>query len=211
MDEIFGYFPPTANPPSKQPLLTLLKQARAFGLGVVLATQNPVDLDYKGLSNAGTWFIGRLQTDRDKQRVLDGLEGAAAQHRQQLQSAKDGTDSGRAGQSRLLDEQHARRRAGGLPDALGAVVPARPADAQPDQAVDGSDQSRSAASGGDSSDRCPAASAASSAAPALRRIRGDKASARRCAPRSPSSLCRRVADRAAARRCIAPTSTAQRK
>jgi hypothetical protein len=78
MDEIFGYFPPVANPPSKQPLLTLLKQARAFGLGVVLATQNPVDLDYKGLSNAGTWFIGRLQTARDKARVLDGLEGAAA-------------------------------------------------------------------------------------------------------------------------------------
>ncbi len=78
MDEIFGYFPPVANPPSKAPLLTLLKQARAFGLGIVLATQNPVDLDYKGLSNAGTWFIGRLQTDRDKQRVLDGLEGAAA-------------------------------------------------------------------------------------------------------------------------------------
>lgn len=77
MDEIFGYFPPTANPPSKPPLLTLLKQARAFGLGVVLATQNPVDLDYKGLGNTGTWFIGRLQTDRDKQRVLDGLEGAA--------------------------------------------------------------------------------------------------------------------------------------
>ena len=64
MDEIFGYFPPTAEPPSKKPLLTLLKQARAFGLGVVLATQNPVDLDYKGLSNAGTWLIGRLQTDR---------------------------------------------------------------------------------------------------------------------------------------------------
>jgi hypothetical protein len=78
MDEIFGYFPPVANPPSKQPLLTLLKQARAFGLGVVLATQNPVDLDYKGLSNCGTWFIGRLQTDRDKKRVIDGLEGAAA-------------------------------------------------------------------------------------------------------------------------------------
>ncbi|HJW83943.1 MAG TPA: DUF87 domain-containing protein, partial [Anaerolineae bacterium] len=78
MDEIFGYFPPVANPPSKTPLLTLLKQARAFGLGVVLATQNPVDLDYKGLSNAGTWFLGRLQTDRDKARVLDGLEGAAA-------------------------------------------------------------------------------------------------------------------------------------
>ena len=78
MDEIFGYFPPVKNPPSKAPLLTLLKQARAFGLGVVLSTQNPVDLDYKGLSNAGTWFIGRLQTDRDKARVLEGLEGAAA-------------------------------------------------------------------------------------------------------------------------------------
>jgi hypothetical protein len=78
MDEIFGYFPPVANPPSKQPLLTLLKQARAFGIGVVLATQNPVDLDYKGLANAGTWFIGRLQTERDKARLLDGLAGAAA-------------------------------------------------------------------------------------------------------------------------------------
>jgi hypothetical protein len=77
MDEISGYFPPVANPPSKLPLLTLLKQARAFGVGVALATQNPVDLDYKGLSNAGTWFIGRLQTERDAARVLDGLEGAA--------------------------------------------------------------------------------------------------------------------------------------
>jgi hypothetical protein len=78
MDEIFGYFPPVGNPPSKTPLLTLLKQARAFGLGVVLSTQNPVDLDYKGLANTGTWFIGRLQTERDKRRVLEGLEGAAA-------------------------------------------------------------------------------------------------------------------------------------
>ncbi len=78
MDEIFGFFPPTANPPSKRPMLTLLKQARAYGLGVVLATQNPVDLDYKGLSNTGTWFLGRLQTERDKARVLDGLEGALA-------------------------------------------------------------------------------------------------------------------------------------
>ena len=77
MDEIFGYFPPVANPPSKLPLLTLLKQGRAFGLGVVLVTQNPVDLDYKGLSNTGTWFIGRLQTERDKARVLEGLEGIA--------------------------------------------------------------------------------------------------------------------------------------
>jgi len=78
MDEIFGFFPPVAEPPSKRPLLTLLKQARAFGVGILLATQNPVDLDYKGLSNAGTWFIGRLQTDNDKQRVLAGLEGVAA-------------------------------------------------------------------------------------------------------------------------------------
>jgi hypothetical protein len=78
MDEIAGYFPPVANPPSKPPLLTLLKQGRAFGLGVVLATQNPVDLDYKGLSNIGTWFLGRLQTERDKARVLDGLEGTGA-------------------------------------------------------------------------------------------------------------------------------------
>lgn len=78
MDEIFGYFPPVKNPPSKAPLLTLLKQARAFGLGVVLSTQNPVDLDYKGLANTGTWFIGRLQTEGDKQRVMAGLEGAAA-------------------------------------------------------------------------------------------------------------------------------------
>jgi len=78
MDEVFGYLPPTANPPSKVPMLTLLKQARAFGLGIVLATQNPVDLDYKALSNAGTWFLGRLQTERDKARVIEGLEGASA-------------------------------------------------------------------------------------------------------------------------------------
>lgn len=77
MDEIQGYMPPVANPPTKRLLLTLLKQARAYGLGLVLATQNPVDLDYKGLSNAGTWFIGRLQTERDKARVMEGLEGAA--------------------------------------------------------------------------------------------------------------------------------------
>jgi hypothetical protein len=77
IDEVFGFLPPVAEPPSKRPLLTLLKQARAFGLGVVLGTQNPVDLDYKGLGNIGTWFLGRLQTERDKQRLLDGLEGAA--------------------------------------------------------------------------------------------------------------------------------------
>lgn len=77
MDEIYGFFPPTANPPSKTPMITLLKQARAFGLGIVLATQNPVDLDYKGLANCGTWFIGKLQTERDKARILEGLKTAS--------------------------------------------------------------------------------------------------------------------------------------
>ncbi len=91
MDEIFGYFPPTAMPPSKLPMLTLMKQARAFGLGIVLATQNPVDLDYKGLSNAGTWFIGRLQTERDRDRVIDGLLSAQA-----------GAGFDRAGLARLM-------------------------------------------------------------------------------------------------------------
>jgi len=79
IDELFGYFPPTAEPPSKRPLLTLIKQARAFGLGLVLVTQNPVDLDYKGLTNAGTWFIGKLQAERDKARVLEGIQGAIAE------------------------------------------------------------------------------------------------------------------------------------
>lgn len=88
MDEIYGYFPPVANPPAKAPLLTLLKQARAYGLGVVLTTQNPVDLDYKGLSNTGTWFIGRLQTERDKLRVLEGLEGASAAQGQVFDRAR---------------------------------------------------------------------------------------------------------------------------
>ena len=77
-DEIFGYLPPVGNPPSKQPMLRMLKQARAFGVGQVLVTQNPVDVDYKALSNAGTWFIGKLQTEQDKNRLLDGLESATA-------------------------------------------------------------------------------------------------------------------------------------
>ena len=77
MDEIYGYLPPSRNPPSKQPLLRMLKSGRAFGLGLLLATQNPVDVDYKALSNAGTWFIGKLQTEQDKNRLLDGLESAA--------------------------------------------------------------------------------------------------------------------------------------
>jgi DNA helicase HerA-like ATPase len=78
MDEVAGYLPPTANPPTKKPIMLLLKQARAFGLGVVLSTQNPVDVDYKALSNAGTWMIGRLQTEQDKARLVDGLSSAPA-------------------------------------------------------------------------------------------------------------------------------------
>jgi hypothetical protein len=109
-DEIFGYLPPVANPPSKAPLLKLLKQARAFGIGLTLATQNPVDLDYKALSNCGTWMLGRLQTERDKARVLDGLEGVAA-------SAGEGFDragldqvlSGLGKRVFLLHNVHARR------------------------------------------------------------------------------------------------------
>ncbi|MFP4457759.1 MAG: ATP-binding protein [Clostridia bacterium] len=77
MDDMYGYLPPVANPPSKKLFMTLLKQARAYGLGLVLSTQNPVDLDYKALSNTGTWFIGRLQTERDKERVIAGLQGAS--------------------------------------------------------------------------------------------------------------------------------------
>ncbi len=77
MDEVFGYVPPSASPPPKKPILTIFKQGRAFGLGLVLSTQNPVDLDYKAMSNAGTWLVGRLQTENDKARVLEGLRSAA--------------------------------------------------------------------------------------------------------------------------------------
>ncbi|RLE92554.1 MAG: hypothetical protein DRJ46_00735 [Thermoprotei archaeon] len=87
-DEVYGFFPPIANPPSKKPLMTLLKQARAFGLGVLLATQNPVDVDYKGLTNIGTWFIGRLQARRDKERLLEGLEQAASEGGRSLEKAE---------------------------------------------------------------------------------------------------------------------------
>lgn len=107
MDEIFGYFPPTANPPSKTPMLTLLKQARAFGVGCVLATQNPVDLDYKGLGNTGTWFIGRLQTERDKMRVLDGLEGASTSAGKHFDRATlDATLSGLGKRVFLMNNVH---------------------------------------------------------------------------------------------------------
>jgi hypothetical protein len=106
MDEVAGYVPPLANPPSKAPLLTLLKQARAFGLGVVLATQNPVDLDYKALSNIGTWFLGRLQTERDKLRVLDGLEGAIAGSHQFDRAEMDRTLSALGKRVFLLHNVH---------------------------------------------------------------------------------------------------------
>ena len=135
LDEVAGYMPPVANPPSKQALLLLMKQARAFGLGVVLATQNPIDIDYKGLSNAGTWFLGRLQTERDKARLLDGLEGA-------LQGQGATFDRGET--ERILSSLQKRTfflhnvhedRPGDLPDALGDVVPARAADEGSDQAA----------------------------------------------------------------------------
>jgi hypothetical protein len=107
MDEIAGYFPPVANPPAKTPLITLLKQGRAFGLGVVLATQNPVDLDYKGLANTGTWLLGRLQTERDKARVLEGLEGAAAGAKQKFDRDRmEQTLAGLANRVFLLNNVH---------------------------------------------------------------------------------------------------------
>ena len=108
-DEIFGYIPPIGNPPSKQPMLRMLKQARAFGVGQVLVTQNPVDLDYKGLSNTGTWFIGKLQTEQDKQRLLDGLEGAAASQPPGMdRSAYDRMISGLGKRVFLMQNVHAK-------------------------------------------------------------------------------------------------------
>lgn len=93
MDEVFGFVPPTAAPPSKKPILTILKQARAFGVGMVLATQNPVDLDYKAISNAGTWMVGRLQTERDKVRLLEGLESVSGDtDRAELDATISGLD-----------------------------------------------------------------------------------------------------------------------
>ena len=114
-DEVFGYLPPhPANPPSKQPLMTLLKQARAFGVGVLLATQNPVDLDYKALSNAGTWFVGKLQTERDKARLLEGLEASAAERARSPTAPTWRTVIAVAGQPRLPDARHPSRGAGGF-------------------------------------------------------------------------------------------------
>ena len=135
MDEMFGYLPPhPANPPTKKPLLTLLKQARAFGLGLILATQNPVDLDYKALSNAGTWFIGRMQTDRDKQRLLDGLEGVEVGKGGTSRAEFDRMISALKSRVFLLHNVH-EERAGGVPHPLGHELPARPADPHPGAAT----------------------------------------------------------------------------
>ncbi len=142
MDEIFGFFPPTANPPSKGPLLTLLKQGRAAGVGVVLATQNPVDLDYKGLSNIGTWWLGRLQTERDKARLLDGLEGASDHAR--LRSLGDRSAALEPHQPCVPHAQRPRGQPDAVSVALGAVVPARPARARRHQAAHRGAQGRGA-------------------------------------------------------------------
>ena len=107
MDEVFGFLPPTAEPPSKKPLLTLLKQARASGVGIVLATQNPVDLDYKALGNAGTWLVGRLQAQQDKDRLLDGIEGAATIPGGMDRAALDAAISGLGKRAFLLHNVHA--------------------------------------------------------------------------------------------------------
>jgi hypothetical protein len=123
MDEVFGFCPPTANPPSKKPMLTILKQARAFGVGMVLSTQNPVDLDYKAMSNAGTWMVGRLQTENDKKRVLEGLSiGGRDGRRGGVRSPHLGT--------RQADLRHAHGEGlptGGVHHPVGDVVPGRSA------------------------------------------------------------------------------------
>ena len=131
-DEIFGFLPPVANPPSKAPLLTILKQARAFGLGLVVATQNPVDLDYKALANAGTWMLGRLQTDRDKARVLDGLEGAAAAREPRFDRAEIDHLLSASG-SAVPAPQRPRKGAGLVRDPVDAVLSARAAGTGRDQ------------------------------------------------------------------------------
>ncbi len=110
MDEIYGYFPPVKNPPSKRPLLTLLKQSRAYGLGIVLTTQNPLDLDYKGLANIGTWWIGRLQTENDRARLLDGMQDAARASGENFsRSEMDRLIAGLNKREFLMNSVHARR------------------------------------------------------------------------------------------------------
>ena len=128
MDEVAGYLPPTADPPTKKPIMTLMKQARAFGVGVVLATQNPVDVDYKAISNAGTWMIGRLQTERDKQRLLDGMSAAERRRRRRRRRRHDQ----RPGQARVRAAPGRQGPARGVHDPLGDELPPRADDQGPD-------------------------------------------------------------------------------
>ena len=129
-DEIFGYCPPyPKNPPSKVPLLALIKQARAMGLGVVLATQNPVDLDYKGLANIGAWFVGRLRTERDKARVLDGLESAATESGSGIDRDEIEQAAGQSAAARVCAFRRARRAAHRVQEPPGDELLARAADA----------------------------------------------------------------------------------
>ena len=133
MDEIFGYFPPhPANPPTKRPLLTLLKQARAQGVGVVLATQNPVDLDYKGLANMGTWMVGHAPDRPGPRAAARRARWARASTPPRSTALLDATRK----RVFLLHDVH---RSGPVPAslALGDVVPARAADARGDRAPDG--------------------------------------------------------------------------
>ena len=127
-DEIFGYLPPVANPPSKQPMLRMLKQARAFGVGQVLVTQNPVDVDYKALSNAGTWMIGKLQTDQDKQRLLDGLDSAMSGSLDRAEYDRLISTLGK--RVFLLHNVNAKGPVA-VPDPLGDELPDRTADPHP--------------------------------------------------------------------------------
>ena len=130
MDEVAGYLPPTAMPPTKKPIMTLMKQARAFGVGVVLATQNPVDIDYKAISNAGTWMVGRLQTERDKDRLLDGMTRGRRRRRHRRGERHDQW----AEQAGVRAAPRRQGRAGGLHDPLGDELPPRSDDEGPDQA-----------------------------------------------------------------------------
>ena len=134
MDEVFGFVPPTAAPPAKRPILTILKQARAFGVGMVLSTQNPVDLDYKAISNAGTWMIGRLQTERDRDRLLDGMRSAGGT----VDIAELADTIGNLGKREFVFHS---TRGGGVPTRFGTrwamSYSARPADSRADQCAHG--------------------------------------------------------------------------
>ena len=133
MDEVMGYLPPTAMPPTKKPIMTLMKQARAFGVGVVLATQNPVDIDYKAISNAGTWMVGRLQTERDKDRLLDGMSAADGGVDVKAVERHDQ----RTRQARVRAAPRRRGPARGVHHPVGDELPPRTAHPRPDQAADG--------------------------------------------------------------------------